>query len=119
MMGTTTYHINPKPFAEHKPFVKRMLTTVIFLLLVASVKAQTGYDTLGVDELFKIAREKAFGGEREESRKICTLILSRSPGYADVKILMGRTYAWDGNRAEARRLFKEVIAADEDNLDAY
>jgi YaiO family outer membrane protein len=97
----------------------RLLTTGILLLFFSIAQAQTNYDSLGVDELFSLARQKAFNGEREESRRICSIILTRSPGYADVKILMGRTYAWDGNRNEARRLFREVIIADEDNLDAY
>lgn len=99
--------------------MNRFFTTGIFLLLFTIVQAQPDYSAMGTDELFSLAREKAFAGQREEARKICTAILARSPGYADVKILMGRTYAWDGNRAEARKLFKEVISADEKNLDAY
>lgn len=99
--------------------MKQFLTIGTLLLMCALAQAQTNYDSLGVDDLFTLAREKAFNGEREESRKICSIILGRSPGYADVKILMGRTYAWDGNRAEARRLLNEVLKNDDQNLDAY
>jgi YaiO family outer membrane protein len=97
----------------------RIAALFIFLLFSVPVWAQTDYTAMGVDDLFKLARENAFNGEREEARKICTVILTKSPGYKDVKILMGRTYAWDGNRIEAKRLFREVLAEDDTYLDAY
>jgi YaiO family outer membrane protein len=97
----------------------RLIIISTLLLLAPAAFAQPDYNTMGVDDLFTLAKEKAFNGQRTEARRICTVILAKSPGYADVKILMARTYAWDGNRSEARKLLKEVTAEDPKNIDGY
>ncbi|WP_405565880.1 sulfatase-like hydrolase/transferase [Polaribacter sp. Asnod6-C07] len=51
---------------------------------------------LTVDEMFMAARQKAFNNERETARLICNYILKKVPNYVDVRILKGRTLAWDG-----------------------
>jgi hypothetical protein len=51
---------------------------------------------LSLDEMFMAARQKAFNNERETARLICNYILKKLPNYVDVRILKGRTLAWDG-----------------------
>ncbi len=87
----------------------------ISLLLSFGFACQLGIaqiDTLKLtsDELFALAREKAFAGQREDARRLCKMILARSPSYSDVRILLGRTYAWDGRRDEARAEFYKVLS---------
>jgi predicted Zn-dependent protease len=59
-------------------------------------------DTLDVDQAFLQARELAFNGKRSEARQLARRILRKSPGYTDVKILIGRTYTWDRQYDSAR-----------------
>ena len=56
----------------------------------------------GVDELFARARRHAFDGKRPEALELCRAALQRSPGYHDIRILMGRIHAWDGRYEEGR-----------------
>lgn len=65
-------------------------------------------DGLTLDEMFMAARQKAFNSERETARLICNYILRKVPNYVDVRILKGRTLAWDGQYAESE---KELLDA--------
>lgn len=65
-------------------------------------------DGLSLDEMFMAARQKAFNSERETARLICNYILKKVPNYVDVRILKGRTLAWDGEYAESE---KELLDA--------
>ncbi|TXD66946.1 sulfatase-like hydrolase/transferase [Polaribacter glomeratus] len=60
------------------------------------------------DQQFLLAREKAFNNERETARLICNYILKESPNYVDVRILKGRTFAWDAKYDESE---KELLSA--------
>jgi YaiO family outer membrane protein len=106
--------------------MKKNLNLFVFLLsflssalLVVPVTAQVDTTNLGTDDLFMIAREKAFNKQHEEARSILRLILQRSPSYYDVRILLGRTYAWDGKYDSARIELKRVLAEDPSHNDAY
>ena len=61
---------------------------------IEKVRAVTA--NLSADEMFDLARTKAFNKESELARLICDYILMKSPNYADVRILKGRVLAWDG-----------------------
>ncbi|ARV07843.1 sulfatase [Polaribacter sp. SA4-10] len=56
---------------------------------------------LTLDQVFLLAREKAFNKQRETARLLCNYILSKEPNYIDVKVLKGRTFAWDGKYIES------------------
>ena len=96
-----------------------LLCFLFSVLLVVPSMAQIDTTHLGTDDLFMIAREKAFNKQHEEARTILWLILRRSPSYYDVRILLGRTYAWDGKYDSARIELKIVLAEDLSNNDAY
>jgi YaiO family outer membrane protein len=72
----------------------------------------------GVDELFQQARSLAFAGQREEARELCREILARSPDYTDVKVLLGRLHAWDGEYDVARGILAEAVASRPTHADA-
>jgi YaiO family outer membrane protein len=94
------------------------LSFVTLLFLYQLSFAQIDTLKLGVDDLFALAKERAFSGQREQARVICKIILLKSPNYSDVRILMGRTLAWDGRRDEAREEFKKVLEQKPDYKDA-
>jgi YaiO family outer membrane protein len=87
-------------------------------LLACPAIAQIDTSQLGTDELFSLAREKAFNKQHEEARTVLRLILQRSPSYYDVRILLGRTYAWDGKYDSARIELKHVLAEEPTHKDA-
>lgn len=95
-----------------------MLFLVPLSLLAGTVCFAQDWTTLGADELFTLAREKAHNGKREEARAMLQHILQKNPDYHDVRILLGRTYAWDGQRESARKEFETVLKKSPDNFDA-
>jgi YaiO family outer membrane protein len=94
------------------------LCFLLSTLTMIPAMAQDDSTKLGTDELFKIARDKAFNKQREEARILLRVILQRSPSYYDVRILLGRTYAWDSKYDSARIELKHVLAEDPSHKDA-
>lgn len=94
--------------------------TMLTIMMLFSVPASGQLDTMKMasDELFALAREKAFEGKRDEARALCRVVLERNPSYSDVRILLGRTLAWDGRRDEARREFLLVLDQSPETRDA-
>ncbi|NUN68384.1 MAG: YaiO family outer membrane beta-barrel protein [Bacteroidetes bacterium] len=98
-----------------------MRLTLLLLSFAAAVPvcAQTPLDSLGAEELFLRGRDLAFAGQRDSSRILLRKALEKSPSYADIRILLARTYAWDGRRREAREELATVIANKKGYRDAY
>jgi YaiO family outer membrane protein len=86
--------------------------------MIVPAAAQIDTAKFGTDELFMMAREKAFNKQHEEARLLLRMILQRSPSYFDVRILLGRTYAWDGKYDSARIELKHVLIEDPSHKDA-
>jgi lipoteichoic acid synthase len=55
----------------------------------------------------------------DDARLIARHVLRSSPNYNDMRMLMGRSFAWQGNHAEASRSFEEVIRRNPSYCDAY
>lgn len=94
------------------------LTFIPVFLLSWNLASAQEWKELGVDDLFELARKEAFDGQREEAREKLRYILEKSPGYADVRILLARTHAWDGDRATARKELQVVLSNDPKYQDA-
>lgn len=94
------------------------IVLICCLLLSIHVVAQTDSTNLGVDDLYSLARQKAFNGEREEARRLCSLALLKSPDYHEIALLLGRTYAWDGKRDSARVVYRNVLSKDPQHVEA-
>ncbi|MDB5196773.1 MAG: sulfatase [Flaviaesturariibacter sp.] len=78
----------------------------------------SGGNTLA-DSLFMRARKLAFAKELVGARLLCRKILAESPNYHDVRVLYGRTHAWDKKYNIAKGSFQEVIRRDPTFEDAY
>lgn len=74
---------------------------------------------LNVVELFSRARELAFTGQYEDARLILRRVLRERPNYHDARLLLGRTYGWDGMYDLAESEFNEVIRRNPEVADAY
>jgi len=84
-------------------------------LLLLTAQVLLGQE--GVDELFARARRLAFDGKRVEALELCRTALQRSPGYHDIRILVGRIHAWEGRYDEGRTELQQVLRAEPGHLD--
>jgi len=100
----------PRKPGSFVPLVLIALIAALSLLPVASFA--------GPDEDFARARELGFAGNREEARAICRQILEDHPDYHDVRVFLGRLYAWDKDYDRARAEFRQVLEARPDHVDA-
>lgn len=74
---------------------------------------------LTFDQIFIIAREKAFNKEHKNARILCDYILNELPNHADARTLKGKTLAWDGNYVKAEEEFLNVIKRSPFYNDSY
>lgn len=89
---------------KRKKIIKKIIFTESQLIKINEVaKGKTS------DELFPIARQKAFDGDREFARLLCDFVLNESPDHVDFIILKGRTLAWDGKYVAAEKALLEAI----------
>ncbi|MCF7805204.1 MAG: YaiO family outer membrane beta-barrel protein [Candidatus Marinimicrobia bacterium] len=74
---------------------------------------------VNVDSLFAEARDAAFEQEnRELARQLSMRALEISPAYHEIRIFLGRLYAWDSQYEQAEKQLQRVLAADPGNTDA-
>lgn len=94
---------------------------VVFILLIGfttfgTLKAQDSFDP---DELLVEARELIFDKKYQEGRKIAFRALEKYPEYADILILVGRSYAWEGKNDSASIYLERAIVASPNYEDGY
>ncbi len=68
---------------------------------------------------FRALEHISIAGNYKPARLLCRMVLAGSPNYHDVRVLYGRTYAWDKQFATAAAAFEEVIRRDPAFEDAY
>jgi YaiO family outer membrane protein len=97
--------------------IKRLGLTgyAMFLALFAS-QAQESFDP---DALLSQARELILDDKYVEGRAIAFRALDKYPNYADILILVGRSYAWEGKNDSANIYFERAIVASPTYSDGY
>jgi len=100
-------------------FLKKLALSSFFIISLFISSPLLAQDNLSSDELFTLARSAAFDQKNyplaiELSKKA----LSKSPGYADIRVFLGRLYTWSGQKDSARSSFEEVLRQQPDNEDA-
>ena len=95
---------------------KAILTGLAVVLAIFSSKAQDSFDP---DELLVQARELILNDKYVEGRKIAFRALKKYPNYADILILVGRSYAWEGKNDSANIYLERAIVASPDYADGY
>jgi YaiO family outer membrane protein len=96
----------------------RKLCIVIFSIL-SSISIVQGQDSFDPDELLVQARELILDDKYKEGRKIAFRALDKYPTYADILILVGRSYAWEGKNDSANIYFERAIVASPNYDDGY
>lgn len=95
----------------------KITIVALFCLVLLSAQAQN-WKMYDVDDLFKIARNEVFDGDRPAGQEKLRYILEKSPDYTDVKIFLARSYSWDGLYEEARNSLQCVLQKKPGNRDA-
>ncbi len=97
--------------------MKKLLTTWIGICLgLGMAVAQDSFDP---DDLLIQARELIFNKKYNEGRKVAFRALEKYPNYADILILVGRSYAWEGKNDSASIYLERAIVASPDYSDGY
>lgn len=94
--------------------MKLKLIYILILLSAAIAFAQKK----NVDERFTEAREMAFAGERNRAIDSLNSILKSSPDYNDVRVFLGRVYAWEKNYTQAKDELQFVLSKNENHKEA-
>lgn len=96
------------------------MTKLILPLLIIfhTASGQQDWKNLQPDDLFKLARQTAFDGQRDQSREMLTTILSQNTRYDEVRVFLARTYAWDSRWEEATQELKAVLKNDATHQEA-
>ncbi|MCE7056025.1 YaiO family outer membrane beta-barrel protein [Algoriphagus sp. AGSA1] len=95
---------------------KALILLITGLAFSLATKAQDSFDP---DELLVDARTLILDGKYAEGRKIAFRALSKHPDYADILILVGRSYAWEGKNDSASMYLERAIVASPDYEDGY
>ncbi|WP_144607110.1 YaiO family outer membrane beta-barrel protein [Algoriphagus algorifonticola] len=93
--------------------------TLIALVLIGSFGFSLAQDNFDPDQLFYEARTLILDGKYQEGRSIAFRALSKYPEYADILILVGRSYAWEGKNDSASIYLERAIVASPTYADAY
>lgn len=95
---------------------KLLITLLGFHLAVGNATAQDSFDP---DELLVQARELILDKKYNEGRLVAFRALEKYPNYADILILVGRSYAWEGKNDSASIFLERAIVASPDYSDGY
>jgi len=95
---------------------KLVVLVIGFSLFTSVIKAQDSFDP---DELLIQARDLILNDKYLEGRKIAFRALAKYPDYADILILVGRSYAWEGKNDSASVYLSRAIVADPTYEDGY
>ena len=100
-------------------FLKKLVFSPLFIIGLTFSTSLLAQDNLSSDDLFKEARSAAFDQKNYKlAIELSKKALSKSPGYADIRIFLGRVYTWSGQTDSARNAFEEVLRQQPDNEDA-
>jgi tetratricopeptide (TPR) repeat protein len=75
-------------------------------------------DRTDLDALFRQARTMGGSDNNDQARRICQKILERKPDYTEVRVYLGRTFAWEKDYDNARTELGRVLIEKENDLDA-
>lgn len=92
-----------------KVLFKKLLFFLVFSLLSYSGINQVTQVVTNYDDLFLTAQANARDGDYDGARRLCATIINGRPNYAEARILMGRTYAWEKNYDLARTTVSTVF----------
>ena len=112
--------MNRKIYTKHRRIIKVAAVLLTLLFWGANSVHLHAQSKESSDSLFKQARDAAF--EQKDYTKAIKLsreALMLSPDYIDIKIFLGRLYAWNNNFGKAKSTLTEIIKTNQDYEDAF
>ncbi|MHA7131407.1 YaiO family outer membrane beta-barrel protein [Algoriphagus namhaensis] len=97
--------------------MKKLIYLLLGIMLFS--RASQAQDSFDPDQLLVEARELIFDGRYFEGRKIAFRALDKYPDYADILILVGRSYAWEGKNDSSSIYLERAIVASPTYGDGY
>ena len=97
--------------------MKQIFGILMGIFLAVSIAA--AQDSFDPDELLAEARTLIFDKKYQEGRQIAFRALEKYPNYADILILVGRSYAWEGKNDSASIYLERAILASPAYADGY
>lgn len=85
------------------------LALLLLFLLGPGVPGAAAQEEATAVQLFQQARQEAFAENYAEARRLCRIILERVPDYHDVRVLLARTWAWEGAYRQARKELQLIL----------
>ncbi len=109
-----------------KTYIKLCLLSLFILMtvgegsyaLLAQQPSDDAWRDLGIDALFKAARDTAFAGHRGAALQMCEVALERSPNYHDIRIFKSRVLAWEKQYEGSRTGLRKVLSQKPKHKDA-
>lgn len=99
-----------------------MRKQILFLLLILMIGVNfpiNAQDSFDPDVLMEEARALIMDGQYIQGRKIAFRALDKYPNYADILILVGRSYAWEGKNDSSSIYLERAIIASPTYADGY
>ncbi len=92
-----------------------------FFLLSMPLKMQGQQQHYPSDPDLSLKRAMALAGDgkRDQARDTLRNILVHYPEYTDGKNLLAKTYSWDGDYEQARKLFNRITSAERSNKEVW
>lgn len=97
--------------------MKSLFSTVLMILLTYVGYAQE-WKNRSIDQLFAEAQTNALDKKYTEAREKLEYILQQTPDYHDVRVQLGRTYAWEGRYEEALSVYNMVLKQKPEDINA-
>ncbi len=103
-------HLEPlKSEDVFKMMARTINIFVVLFLVIVSTPALLQAQHLHADSLFAEARQAARNGNRQKARALCEQILKAKPDYHEVRVYLGRLYAWDRQYSVAWEQLSRVL----------
>lgn len=91
---------------------------IVMLMATSCAYAQSQYAALSSDELFTLAREKAFQQEHSTARQLLKIALNKTPANTDIRLFLARVFAWDKIMDSSRIELAHVLRQIPNNIEA-
>jgi YaiO family outer membrane protein len=91
----------------------------LFVVAVFTGITASSQKVVDADAAFLNARDIAFEGNWDVARDSLENLLEAYPKYTDAKILVAKTYSWNGDYNEARKRFNRITSIEKQQKDAW
>jgi len=86
-----------------------VILSLLIITRISCLSQDAGNQSFNFDLAVKAAQENLAAGNYEEARVLCRRVLRDVPDYNDARLILGNSYAFEGNYEDARRIYLELF----------